>query len=63
MKRGSSIGRPRRVTDDQVRLIREWKPLTQLARELGINKNTASSIRCGYQFKKICPSMAKASPK
>jgi hypothetical protein len=43
--RYSTVGGPRRITDEQVRRLREWKPLYQLAKELGISYSHASKIR------------------
>jgi hypothetical protein len=48
-------GRPRKVTDEQYRRIREWKPLKELARDLGVPLHTAEAIRCGYRYKQVSP--------
>lgn len=54
--RYSKAGKPRRVTDAQVRRIREWKPFNQLLREIGIGASHAKRIRCGqYQHKQRSP--------
>lgn len=51
----SLAGRPRKLTDEQVRMIREWKPLTQLRKEIGICRHWAQQIRAGYQHKTKSP--------
>lgn len=51
----STAGGPRRVTDEQVRRIREWKPLYQLAKELGISYSHTVKIRNGFQHKQKSP--------
>lgn len=49
-------GNPRRVTDAQVRMLREWKTFTALAREIGISYNHAKKLRLGqYQHKQPSP--------
>lgn len=49
-------GRKRRITDEQVKRIREWKPLAGLAREFGVSVNMVSAIRNGrYQHKQPSP--------
>ena len=48
-------GRKRRITDEQVKRIREWKSLQQLARELGVSSKIAYRIRCGYHYKQPSP--------
>lgn len=48
-------GRPRKVTDAEVRRIRDWKPLKQLIRETGISCRHAYKIRAGYQHKTPSP--------
>lgn len=54
--RYSNAGGPRRVTDEQVRRILEWKPLKELAKELGISYSHAVKIRNGkYRHKKRSP--------
>ena len=52
----STAGGPRRVTDEQVRRIREWKPLKELAKELGISYSYVVKIRNGFQHKQKSPS-------
>lgn len=51
----SPAGRPRKLTDDQVRQIREWKPLKQLREEMGICRQWMEHIRAGYQHKQKSP--------
>jgi len=66
----STIGRPRSLTDLQVRAILEWhahivewkarratlKTLRQLARELGVSPATISNVvKCGGKFKQPSP--------
>lgn len=49
-------GKPRKVTDEQVRMLRQWKTFAQLAREIGISWNHARKIRLGeYQHKSPSP--------
>ncbi len=48
-------GRPRQITDEQYRRIREWKPLKQLAKEIGVPLPTAEKIRSGYQYRQVSP--------
>jgi hypothetical protein len=49
-------GRPRKVTDAQVRKLREWKSFAQLVREIGICETHAREIRSGrYQHKQVSP--------
>lgn len=51
-----SRGQTRRVTDAQVRMLREWKPFRQLAREIGISVTHATTLRNGrYQHKQKSP--------
>ena len=51
----SLAGKRRRVTDEQVRQLREWKSLARLAKEIGIAPRTARMIREGYQHKQRSP--------
>lgn len=52
----SVAGRKRRITDEQVKRIRNWKPLAGLARDLGISVQMASAIRGRrYRFKQPSP--------
>jgi DNA-binding MarR family transcriptional regulator len=66
----STIGRPRALTDRQVKIILAWhvrfviwralrktlKSQRQLARELGVSQSTISYvIRLGGQYKQISP--------
>lgn len=53
--RYSKPRRPRRTTDDQIRRLLEWKPLKDLARELGISESWARAIRAGHVFKVPSP--------
>lgn len=54
--RYARAGRPRRITDSQVRMIREWKPFSQLIREIGIGETHAGKIRRGlYKHKQRSP--------
>lgn len=48
-------GRPRKVTDEQYRAIKEWKSLAQLAREFKIPERTVRMIRDGYSYKQVSP--------
>lgn len=51
-----NTGKPRRVTDEQVRKLREWKPFRQLVREIGICETHAREIRSGrYVHKQRSP--------
>jgi len=54
MKRGSTIGRKRRLNDAQLQRLRDWKPLAQLAREMNISPGTAIWAR-RYYFKQPSP--------
>jgi IS30 family transposase len=66
----STIGRPRALTDRQVKIILAWhvrylvwralrktlKPQRQLARELGVSQGTISHvIRVGGKYKQVSP--------
>lgn len=52
----STIGRKRRITDEQVKRIRQWKPLAGLARDLGVSIRMVSAIRNDrYKFKQPSP--------
>lgn len=54
--RYSKTGKPRRITDAQVRRIREWKPFNQILREIGIAGSHARAIRNGeYSHKQKSP--------
>ena len=68
--RGSTIGRPRKLSDRQVKIILAWhvrylmwralrntlKSQRELARELGVSQSTVSSIvRIGGQYKQVSP--------
>jgi len=61
----STIGRPRLVTDAQVRTILTWhtnrKTMAQLARELNLPVTTvARVIQCKGQFKQPSPEQRQA---
>lgn len=60
---GSTIGRPRKVTDEQVRLILEWhearkqvRTLKQLACDLGLAPATVYTVIRRGPYKQACPS-------
>lgn len=53
--RHSTLGTPRKLTDEQVRRLREWKPLYQLAKEIGVSLGHASKVRRGYWHKRVSP--------
>jgi hypothetical protein len=56
MNASRRAGRPRKVTDEAVKRLLEWKPLTEVARELGISAKMAYVIRGGrYSFKQPSP--------
>ena len=62
----STVGRPRALTDDQVRAILEWhrnrKSLKRLARELGVSQNTIQScIRRNGQYKQASPELRRVA--
>jgi hypothetical protein len=49
-------GKPRRITDDQIRVLQAWIPLKQLARALGIAPKYAIELRMGkYRHKNPSP--------
>lgn len=48
------MSRPRRITAEQLRVLRQWKPFKQVAKELGIPPRTASWAR-NYHFKQPSP--------
>ena len=65
-----TIGRPRKLTDGQVRIILDWnaryvawravgktlKSQRTLARELGVSQATISYVvRRGGKYKQVCP--------
>lgn len=50
----STVGRRRRITDEQLRAIREWKSFKELAKELGLSPKVASWARNHY-FKQPSP--------
>lgn len=50
-----SVGRKRRTSAEAERKIREWKPLKELAREVGMPLSSVRLIRGGYQFKQEAP--------
>jgi DNA-binding MarR family transcriptional regulator len=66
----STIGRPRKLTDGQVRIILDWharyvawralgralKSQRTLARELGVSQSTISYVvRRAGKYKQVCP--------
>jgi hypothetical protein len=72
MSRRSTIGRPRALTDEQVRLVLQWhgavlawkaqRPLTphQLARHLGVSPSAVYNvIRRGGEYKQRCPTLVR----
>lgn len=44
------MSRPRTISPDKVRILRQWKPFNQLCKELGINPKTGAFAR-NYVFK------------
>ena len=48
-------GTPRKLNDEQVRRLREWKPLHQLAKEMGVTIGHASKVRRRYWHKRVSP--------
>ena len=72
MSRRSTIGRPRALTDEQVRVVLEWhgamlawkakRPLTprQLAGDLGVSPSAVYNvIRRGGEYKRGCPTLVR----
>lgn len=53
--RHSTIGTPRKLTDEKVRRLREPGKLGELAKECGVSIRTVSRMRAGYQHKKMSP--------
>lgn len=66
----NTIGRPRKLTDRQVKIILAWharyviwralgrtlKSQRELARELGVSQSTISYVvRLGGRYKQVCP--------
>lgn len=49
------VGRKRKLTDEQVRQIVEWKRLSTLAREFGVGLKFAQQLRGGYRYKNPSP--------
>jgi hypothetical protein len=47
------MSRPRKLTAEQVRKLREWKKLTELAREFGITKSAADKVRQWHSYKDV----------
>lgn len=46
----------RRVTDEQIAVLKAWVPFNQLARSMGINPRYASELRTGKkQYKTSVP--------
>lgn len=48
-------GRKRKLTDEQVKHLREWRSLRGLAREWGVSEKTVRCVRAGYQYKQPSP--------
>lgn len=48
-------GKSRKVSDAEVRLLREWRPFNQLCREIGISVTHGRAIRKGYYHKQPSP--------
>lgn len=48
------IGRKRRISAEAERRLREWKPIKELARELGLSESTARFVR-RHRFKQAAP--------
>jgi hypothetical protein len=53
--RHSTLGTPRKLTDEQVRRLREPGKLRELAKECGVTTRTVSRMRAGYQHKRRSP--------
>lgn len=53
--RHSTLGTPRKLTDEQVRRLREPGKLADLAKECRVTIRTVSRMRAGYQHKKPSP--------
>lgn len=53
--RYSTIGTPRKLTDEQVATLIAWRPLSHVARECGVTIRTAHRVRRGYKHKKRSP--------
>ena len=51
--RYSTLGPPRKVTDEVIARLRDWKPFHQLAKELGLSTGHASKLRSGYYRHKM----------
>lgn len=39
------LGRKRKLTDEQLAIIRSWRSLPQLAKEWGVSKSTVNNAR------------------
>lgn len=48
-------GRKRRITDEQVKRIREWVSFAELCRRLGVKESAAKHVRYGYSYKQASP--------
>lgn len=46
-------GRQSNISDEAYRRIAQWKPLKQLATELGVPLKAAERIRTGYYYKQV----------
>jgi hypothetical protein len=48
-------GRKRKLTDEQVKRIREWVSFAELCRFLGVKESAARHVRYGYVHKQPSP--------
>jgi hypothetical protein len=48
-------GRKRKLTDEQVRQIRDWKSLADLARQWGVTRSAVKHARTGQPYKQPSP--------
>jgi len=46
-------GRPCNISDEAYQRIAQWKPLKQLASELGVPLKAAERIRTGYYYRQV----------
>jgi hypothetical protein len=54
--RYSTVGGPRRVTDEQVRRILQWKSFREWVKEVGVSYSHGNKIRNGhFRHKKRSP--------
>lgn len=54
MNRRRITGKPRKYTDSQILAVREWKPLAEFCRSIGVNPRSAFYLRT-YQHKQPSP--------